>query len=336
MWKIKNDINEMYLRKFEAEVTIPVFNMIRDITTEIRTGRIKLPLKSKEIWKNTSIFTEASEKQKRLFTHIMQRTISGRKLEDIIYIIVTNCTLDYVEDMYQTYLEQNAKIKNGNYDVDYKIVDEFYRLIFIDFYYSNFFTDDIIWSTISGDNYNRSSFHRNFRTDNKLAVCPYCDIDTTRSISNNNIEHFLPKSKYPFLAMNPLNLISSCIACNKAHEGKGEKVSDPPIITPYNEMIGEFAEFDIDFEAEQITLRNKGGQAHHNYFNLLKLYTRYSDSFIFECVDGAAHSLFETLSNYQAPSKEAIEAYIKRREKREGLSFALKSAISKYPHYQSY
>lgn len=336
MWKIKNTTNTAYLKEFESNIIIPIFKMIHDVIIDIDRGVLKLPLETKGIWQNTAIYLGASDDQKKLFSHIMQKTISGKKLEDLIYLIVVTCKPVEVEYTYKLYRIQNKEIYDSNYAIQQTPINEYFKSIFVDFYYNNFFVDDKVWMIIAGENYNRSSFHRNFKSDNKLAVCPYCDIDTTIAISNNNIEHFLPKSKYPLLAMNPLNLISSCPACNKAHEGKGDKVSQPPIVTPYNEMMGDFAEFDVDFLSETITLHNKGGQAHHNYFELLKLYSRYSDPFIFECVNDAAHSLFETLSNYTTPSKDAIDLYIKRREKKNSLSFVLKSVVNKYSQYKSF
>lgn len=336
MWKIENTLNKEYLLLFESEIIIPIFNMIHDIVIEISNGKTMLPLKSKEVWKNTEVFLLASDDQKKLYYHIMQKTISGRKLEDILYLIVINFNPSYVEHIHELYKQQNTEVYAGNYEIQQETVDEYYQAIFVDFYYNKFFADEYIWSIIKGESYNRTLFHTNFRSDNKLSVCPYCDMDTIIAISNISIEHFLPKSKYPMLAMNPLNLISSCSACNKSHEGKGDRVSQAPIVTPYHEMIGDFAEFIIDFELETITLLNKGGQAHHNYFKLLRLYSRYSEPYTFECLDDAAHSLFETLSNYRDPSREAIELYIKRREKMSVLSFALRSAINKYSHYDSY
>ncbi|GAA0500637.1 hypothetical protein GCM10008986_29950 [Salinibacillus aidingensis] len=168
------------------------------------------------------------------------------------------------------------------------------------------------------------------------------DIDTIFSVLTFNREELedvkrtMQESKFPLLAMNPLNLISSCYACNKAQEGKGDRVSNPPIVTPYNEMIGGNFEFKINFEDEFITLQNNGGKAHENYIKLLKLDSRYADPFIFSNVDDRAKSLFESLSNYGSPSKQSIFSYIDQREKRENLSFALRSAISKYPQFDKY
>jgi len=336
MWKTENKTNTQYLLKFESDIIVPLFSMISDVVIEIEQGIIKLPLERIDIWKNTETFLKASDDQKKLFSHIMQKIVSGVKLQDLFNAIVVTFDSSYVEKIYRVYKQQNKEVLTGNYDIPQIQVDDYFKGIFVNYYYNTFFVDEFVWMAIAGEVYNRKSFHRNFKLENKMAVCPYCDIDTAVAVSNNNIEHFLPKSKYPLIAMNPLNLMSSCYACNKADEGKGDRISESPIVSPYNEKIGDFAKFDVDFLAKKITLLNIGGQEHDNYFKLLKLYSRYSDPIVFECVDHEAHSLFETLSNFASPTKKEIDLYIQRREKMNNLSLALKSVISNYSQYGTF
>lgn len=84
---------------------------------------------------------------------------------------------------------------------------------------------------------------RSYRKANlSLKVCPGCDGDPPLSVSthyhprpdgklhhalwlNANIDHFLPKSKYPCLAVHPLNPVPLCTVCNQVR--KGDK--DPPV-----------------------------------------------------------------------------------------------------------
>lgn len=334
MWKIENNSNAKYLQKFESEIIIPIFKMILEVIVKIENYTIKLPVERKDIWKSTRIYESTIKKD--LYDYLMKKVIAGRNLEDIIYRIAIEYDQKAITDVYDLYKYQNQEVNVGNYSISQAFVNSYIKDIFVDFYYSNLFVDEYMWEILVGEKYNRSFFHRNFQKENNLAVCPYCDIDTIVSVSNINIEHFLPKSKFPLLAMNPLNLISSCYACNKAQEGKGDRVSNPPIVTPYNEKIGVNFEFKINFEDEIITLQNNGGKAHENYLKLLKLSSRYADPFIFSNVDDKANSLFESLSNYGSASKQSIFSYINQREKKENLSFALKSAISNYPQFGKY
>lgn len=75
-----------------------------------------------------------------------------------------------------------------------------------------------------------------FVRDRGLCVCPYCGrqwIDMAEEggrISKSNIDHFLPKSKYPYLAMSFFNMIPACETCNKI-DNKGDM--DPVVYPGY-------------------------------------------------------------------------------------------------------
>lgn len=337
MWKINNNINATYLQKFDTEIIIPIFSLIKDTVTEKEISpNTNLSTEDTDFWRETKFFQYLSSEKRKMFSHIMKKTVSGRKLEDLLHFIVLNYDSQYVEYIYNLYNVQNHSINSLNYDIEQVVINDAFKELFLDFYYDSFFADDFIWNTLTEGSYNRSSFHRNFQKENGMAVCPYCDIDTTVAVSNNQIEHFLPKSKYPLLAMNPFNLISSCSACNKAHEGMGDRTPESPIVSPYSEMIHNSAEFQIDFLSNTITLLNKGDNAHHHYFKFLKLYKRYSDPFVYECVDDSATSLFDTISNYAQPSKVAIDSYINRYKKKKNLTIALRSVVKKYPQYHTF
>ncbi|MDO6534826.1 HNH endonuclease [Alteromonas stellipolaris] len=59
----------------------------------------------------------------------------------------------------------------------------------------------------------------------KCPFCGYCDVD--------QLDHYLPKSKYPLLTVLPLNLVPSCPYCNG---GKNAEIAERPeeqILHPY-------------------------------------------------------------------------------------------------------
>lgn len=58
-------------------------------------------------------------------------------------------------------------------------------------------------------------------------ICPYC-----KTAKANNLDHYLPKSEYPSLAINPLNLLPICFKCN---DDKG--TSTKPLIHLYYDNI---------------------------------------------------------------------------------------------------
>ncbi|QKF83069.1 hypothetical protein [Halarcobacter ebronensis] len=81
-----------------------------------------------------------------------------------------------------------------------------------------------------------------FVQDLNLKSCPYCNRNYTFVIDEENgklrpeIDHFYPKSIYPFLAMSFYNLIPSCSICNHT---KKEKI-DLDLINPYEIKENDF------------------------------------------------------------------------------------------------
>lgn len=53
-----------------------------------------------------------------------------------------------------------------------------------------------------------------------LCTCPYCNIDdaSTYDESRAELDHFLPKSRYPYFSMSIYNLIPSCHRCNASYK----------------------------------------------------------------------------------------------------------------------
>lgn len=65
---------------------------------------------------------------------------------------------------------------------------------------------------------------RDFIKNSGLRVCPYCGMEYIKPTNRTKkqIDHFLPKRKYPFLALCYYNLIPSCDTCNES-PNKGQK-----------------------------------------------------------------------------------------------------------------
>lgn len=91
-----------------------------------------------------------------------------------------------------------------------------------------------------------------------IEICPYCGRNyiyyaehPTKSnpytMVKPDIDHFLPKSEYPYLAMNYYNMIPSCISCNRmpckwGNDPIGETRDKEYLMHPY-----DFREKDITF-----------------------------------------------------------------------------------------
>lgn len=125
-------------------------------------------------------------------------------------------------------------------------------------------------------------------------TCIYCNRNYIYSLKKRDkikpqIDHFYPKSKYPFLAVSFYNLIPACQTCNGI-EVKGEK--DP--LHPLSELTNPYSlkgdEFKFGYTIKSIDVLNKISntrsininfkkslQGHLNIFKLDKLYNLHSD-----------------------------------------------------------
>lgn len=74
-------------------------------------------------------------------------------------------------------------------------------------------------SGATGRNFDRRQFVETCQQENYGRVCPFCDGD----MDGPQVDHWLPKSKYPALVCHPKNLVPVCYRCN-SRECKGEKV----------------------------------------------------------------------------------------------------------------
>ena len=110
---------------------------------------------------------------------------------------------------------------------------------------SNFFLDE--YSSLSSRVFITDYIRQNF------TVCPYCNATylfdlkqrSARGGSESNdyfadqLDHYHPKGKYPYLAMSIFNLIPSCPTCNHI---KGSKENH---LHPYTEEMGDNAKFTL-------------------------------------------------------------------------------------------
>ena len=141
------------------------------------------------------------------------------------------------------------------------------------------------------DNLDKLKFIQNIN----LGSCPYCNRNYIFNINKKGsikpeIDHFYPKSIYPYLAVSYFNLIPSCPTCNGfgAKEGK-DTFYTYPISNPYELNENDF-KFSIspesidffnveskkyDFNSFEIELN--GNKANLEIFKLEELYKQHKD-----------------------------------------------------------
>ncbi len=140
-----------------------------------------------------------------------------------------------------------------------------------------------------------------------ITVCPYCNRQYIITLKSGNaraeLDHYYPKSKYPFLAISLYNLIPCCSTCNKAKSNRSNNCGDNRsdncsdncseenrILYPYHEEMesdinikilnkinyvkvlqGVSNDFEIDFDG------NKENKVLNNHIEFLKLEEFYNE-----------------------------------------------------------
>jgi hypothetical protein len=87
-------------------------------------------------------------------------------------------------------------------------------------------------------------YYNAIRNAPRNAKCPLCGVGTVAVL-----DHHLPKSKYPDLAVCPFNLVPACDFCNRAKGARFPKTADDQTIHPYYDDFTKeqwvFAQLDI-------------------------------------------------------------------------------------------
>lgn len=337
MWYVINKQNGIILKKFEKQLIIPLFLQMLKYKSEKRTYNFFDFLDFME-----------DEEQKKLLKYVCKRshTKNGKKVKfiDVVDSLLCKHTYSQIKHYYYIYICQNNGLRKREPFIVADVVPGEFKEIFVDFFYEHFFNMDSIWNLIeTGLKFSKEDFHRNFKEDNMILVCPYCDIDTIINIGNSEIEHFWPKGEYPFLAMSTLNLISSCTSCNRPAEGKGRATYNP-VTMPYYEQIGDSMEFSYDIKNGKIHLTSSKINV-NNYIKLLKLDKRYGNKFVYEAVEAQAESIYASIRDSEKFSgvkvtEKNIKDYIRNTrgiaEKRSNLYFAMVGVFSDYDRYRDY
>jgi len=102
-----------------------------------------------------------------------------------------------------------------------------------------------------------------WETNEALRVCPACDAprpDITDQYYHCDIDHFFPKSLYPFLSVHAANLIPICTDCNRWVK----RYKDPLDHTLPDPLIHTFHPFGLPAfkEVKVVVYRGKGGEPH--------------------------------------------------------------------------
>ena len=188
-----------------------------------------------------------------------------------------------------------------------KILSNLQQPNFID--YKNIF-EKLYKDQLSGKDELKKEFFNLFEDIN---VCPYCNRNFINPIYKNtnlggdnkkqspDIEHFFPKSLYPFLSLSISNLLPSCAFCNKIKSDVDTYKNN--CLSPYEVQEDDFT---FDFELEDsslktITLISKNGNKNSDILHLETLYNEVHRNYINE--------IFDDILKYPIIYKESLEKF---------------------------
>jgi len=121
----------------------------------------------------------------------------------------------------------------------------------------------------------------------KTDVCPYCNRNFIINFNETNttveLDHYFPKTLYPYLALNIYNLVPSCHTCNHK-KNKSNKMHLHPFFDDINKEIKfslklkniNFYYLTTGFNIE-IQTNSEKAQNHKDVFNLESLYNEHKD-----------------------------------------------------------
>lgn len=193
------------------------FNTISNLLKNyFKSIDVAIKTEYKENFKKIQDYFKKSQncsKSIRKFNNYFLKT-SIQEREKIKEIVNNNLKIENYLIDYESFISYNDLTKNK-----YEFSKEFVKILI------NLDTD--IWKYLS--NKDNGSIKKQYyemlynSLDNKIC-CPFCGINTLKNTKFSGklspLEHFIPKSKYPFVAWNTDNIFLSCEECNSK---KGSK-----------------------------------------------------------------------------------------------------------------
>lgn len=187
-------------------------------------------------------------------------------------------------------------------------------------------------------------FHRRIIETNNLRYCPYCNAETVFLLngimsksgeSRSHLDHFYPRSAFPYLGVSLYNLIPACAHCNSSM--KGDKIPFEAKIfwlNPYAEDFNEVARFRYmkdswevilggdDNKVEIEVVDGAGGCGAELYAREMNIVTKYNQAYGRE-INELPHRLRLAMSVSPSLAADVLESDDTRYERRYMLNCSL-------------
>lgn len=326
MWKVSNFKNEAKLKLFQDNICSPFLSTLVEYATK------------KQLFQSFENYLDQQHSKKNYYNvlkYVINLKLNKIYIKFYLEELVNTKKVKYLRKQFEIFKKQNTQLDNFDFNLVKENIDPILKDIFIELFYQKLFDSAKIWGIIDSHSttFSRQIFHENFKRENNIYICPYCDTDTIISDGNIVIEHFIPKSDYPFVCMHPNNLMSSCYGCNGIY-GKHTKYY-APIYSPYNVQIGELIKFGIDFSEKKVTLDGAGELKVDNYIKTLRLEPKYSKRDVFDLVYSNSNFIFGliTKDKKQEIGTDLLKKYLQ--VKKNPLTFLTLSVFNDVCKYES-
>lgn len=124
-------------------------------------------------------------------------------------------------------------------------------------------SDNLLNEIFKYENFSKRKVVREILNEMGIAVCPYCNRLYITTLKNGKVrpqlDHYYPKSKYPYLALSLYNLIPSCSVCNMAKSDMDTRKD--AILYPYEEEFGEEIVFVTDIKEKDKFVKCMRGES---------------------------------------------------------------------------
>lgn len=161
-------------------------------------------------------YRELDRYEKRFIRYLMKhiaRLTNEKKYEKSLFLMTPEDMKKEVENIKRNHSKVYEKFMDGDDDFSRAILDALgYNKIFI------------------RKNRIKKWGAYMYASSMDLVTCPYCNINDARTCINPKtkqssrpeLDHFLPKSQFPYFSMSIYNLVPSCHTCNSSYKGDKE------------------------------------------------------------------------------------------------------------------
>jgi hypothetical protein len=108
-------------------------------------------------------------------------------------------------------------------------------------------SDELLTDVFKYENYSKRRIVSEILRKMNVSVCPYCNRQYIFTLAKGKVrpqlDHYFPKSVYPYLALSLYNMVPSCSICNMAKSALD--TTKTPILYPYDEEMGSDISFEI-------------------------------------------------------------------------------------------